>query len=111
MPIWYNASDVVILTSLWEGSPNVIKEAMACNRPIVATNVGDIDFLLGDTPNCYVTDFTIAKTAIQIDAALKTHTNSSFTPIRERINILKLDSHSIALKIIGHYNSLIKKCN
>lgn len=42
VPIWLNASDVVLLTSLHEGSPNVIKEALACNVPIVAVDVGDV---------------------------------------------------------------------
>lgn len=42
VPLWLNASDVVLLTSLHEGSPNVIKEALACNVPIVSVDVGDV---------------------------------------------------------------------
>ena len=38
MPLWINSADVVMLVSLWEGSPNVIKKVMACNRPIVSTD-------------------------------------------------------------------------
>ncbi len=42
MPYYYNAADVVLVTSKREGSPNAVREALACNRPVVATDVGDI---------------------------------------------------------------------
>ena len=35
IPYIINASNVVLISSLWEGSPNVIKEAMACNVPAI----------------------------------------------------------------------------
>src|SRR5690625_1646245 len=57
--IYMNAADVVTLTSLREGSPNVIKEAMACNRPIVVTDVGDTAWVIKDTVGCYVSGFSV----------------------------------------------------
>jgi glycosyltransferase involved in cell wall biosynthesis len=42
MPLYYRAADVLLCASKAEGSPNVIKEALACNLPIVSTPVGDV---------------------------------------------------------------------
>lgn len=50
------AADVMLLSSYSEGSPNVIKEAMACNCPIVSTNVGDVPERLSGLDGCFVLD-------------------------------------------------------
>jgi glycosyltransferase involved in cell wall biosynthesis len=42
MPLLMSAADCLIVTSAVEGSPNVVKEALMCNLPVVATPVGDI---------------------------------------------------------------------
>jgi len=105
-PIWYNAADVVILTSLWEGSPNAIKEAMACNRPIVSTNVGDVSWLFGDIPGCYLTDFNAKVCADNITKALLFSIEKGGTNGRERIIKLRLENRQVSEAIANLYKSV-----
>ena len=103
-----NKSDLVLLTSFWEGSPNIIKEAMVCNRPIVATDVGDIKWLFGDEPGHFLTNFEPDDVAEKITQAVEFSKKYGRTKGRDRIIKLGLDSETIADSIIGVYNSVLE---
>jgi glycosyltransferase involved in cell wall biosynthesis len=47
--VWMAAADLVTLPSYMEGCPNVVLEALACGRPVVATNVGGIPEIMSET--------------------------------------------------------------
>lgn len=49
-----NAVDVCLMTSHTEGSPQFVKEAMACNCPVVSVNVGDVEGLLQGVEHCRI---------------------------------------------------------
>lgn len=107
IPIWINASDVVILTSHREGSPNVIKEAMACNRPIVTTNVGDVGWLLDSLEGCFIASSSPNDFAEKVESAIEFSKKNRETKGRVRIKYLNLDSASVAKKIIQLYQELL----
>ena len=102
-----NAVDAVLLTSFSEGSPQFIKEAMACNCPIVATDVGDIKWILGDAEGCFLTSFDPQDIAEKIKLALKFSETNGRTRGRDRIIELGLDSTSIAKKVINVYEKIL----
>ncbi len=102
IPYYLSAADVIILTSKWEGSPNVIKEAMACNCPIVSTDVGDVKEVIRDTEGCYITSFKPEDVAEKLKMALDfgQRTNG-----REKIR--HLDDKIIAERLIEVYKSVL----
>jgi teichuronic acid biosynthesis glycosyltransferase TuaC len=104
---YYNAADVLLLTSFHEGSPNVIKEAMACNCPIVATDVGDVRWVIGSTEGCYISSFDPAEFAGKIELAIDFREKYGQTNGRKRIIELGLDSENIAKTIVSIYEELI----
>lgn len=98
-----NASNVVLVTSIYEGSSNIIKEAMACNTPIVTTDVGDSREMLGNINGCYISDFNPENIAKAILNALNFNGK---TNAREFI-IENLSSDIIAKKIKAIYEHII----
>lgn len=54
MPLYFNAADVLVLTSRSEGSPTCIKEALACEVPVVSVDVGDAARLLTGVSGSFI---------------------------------------------------------
>lgn len=103
VPLYMNASDVVCLTSLWEGSPNVIKEAMACNVPIVSTPVGDVEWLLNGVDGCFIANFNFEEYANQVKQALLFTKENQNTNGIQKLLKLGIDDKSIAENIVKIY--------
>jgi len=106
--LYLNAAECLLLPSLWEGSPNVIKEAVACNCPIVATDVGDVRWVLGDTQGCYISSFDEGDFASKLKQALSFAASKGRTKGRERIKALGLDAETVAKKIKTIYEKVLE---
>jgi glycosyltransferase involved in cell wall biosynthesis len=105
MPCYMNASDVLLLTSTHEGSPNVVKEALACNVPVVSTDVGDVRQRIGNIEGCIVCTDDQAQT---ISSALcKVLTRGARIAGRE--TVLDLDESRLAQKMLAVYKQAINK--
>lgn len=98
------ACDVFCLPSKSEGSPQALKEAMACNCPIVATDVADIKHLLGDVEGHYLCDFSPQSLAVKLKEAFA---YGKRTAGRNRIEKLGLDNKAVASKLVDIYKSIV----
>ena len=104
IPYYMNAADVMILPSLIEGSPNVVKEAMACNLPLVSTDVGDVKEIAGGIDSCRIVDRDPHQfaCAVQEIVDIGKRTNG-----REAIEYLRIEM--IAKELTNYYRYLAEK--
>lgn len=101
------AADVLLLTSQSEGSPNVIKEAMSCNCPIVSTDVGDVKWVTEGVDGTYVAEeSTPNSVSIAIQKALSFRDR---TEGRQAIITKGLTTKMIANRIVQLYKGISNK--
>lgn len=105
--ILLNAVDFLLLTSFSEGSPQIIKEAMACNCPIVATDVGDIKEIIDNTEGCYITTFDPIDVSEKINKAVEYAKTKGKT--NGRIKIKQFDNKIIAKKVYNVYKWVLNE--
>ena len=102
--LWMCAANCLLLTSKTEGSPQVIKEAMACGCPIVSVDVGDVAERTSGVEGCYVVRTREPKDiAVALQKALA-HVGK--TNGRERIKEMGLSNEQVAERLMAIYQSL-----
>jgi teichuronic acid biosynthesis glycosyltransferase TuaC len=102
VPSVLNAASVLLLTSTHEGSPNVVKEALACNLAVVSVDVGDVSERLAGIEGCYLAEATPEDLAAKLRAVLE---RSARVQARDRIRDLSVEN--VARSLASVYAELV----
>ncbi len=99
----FYAADALLMTSFTEGSPQVIKEAMACSCPIVSVDVGDVAERIAGLDKCYIAERTSEDIAAKLQLVLQ---DTCRTQGREQLLAMGLDNKQVAEKLIVIYKTV-----
>ncbi|WP_377145206.1 glycosyltransferase family 4 protein [Mucilaginibacter lutimaris] len=101
--------DCLLMTSHSEGSPQIIKEAMAGGVPIISANVGDVELVISDVENCCV--INTYDPGDYIDEIMKLtalEPQQRITNGKHKLSLLGFDQQSVCSKVYELYRSLAK---
>ncbi len=105
MPYYYNAADVVLQTSYCEASPTVVKEALACETPVVSTDTGDTRDIIEGVDSCALCPEDPRELARYLVAAVGNRSRNA----RRRLLDLQLDLSQVAQRIIAVYEQVAEQ--
>ena len=104
IPYYMSVSALHLLTSDFEGSPNSVKECLACNTPIVTCPVGNVEDLIGDVDGCFISkSFDANELAELVEKCLQ---NKEFTG-RDKLLSKNLDINSVAVNLKEIYKTIM----
>ena len=106
VPIWMNASDALLLTSVHEGSPTVVKEALACGLPVVSVDVGDVAERIDGIAGCH-----LALPEPKDLAAKMRLVQRADCRVNAREKIQELSVANIAFKLESFYRDTLSRWN
>lgn len=102
----YNSADCLLMTSISEGSPQVVKEAMSCNLPVVSVPVGDVSVITASVPHCHVSKGHDAEELCNLVlAVLETDVQAAHLIREAFIEKEMYDNHSITQRLVENYES------
>ncbi len=104
IPFYLNAADCLLCTSDAEGSPTIIKEAMACNLPIVSVDVGDVRQRLEHVQNCLIRERDPAALAEGLVRLLKSGQRSD-----GRHHVDDVSNHACRDRLLDVYRSVLQE--
>jgi teichuronic acid biosynthesis glycosyltransferase TuaC len=109
MPFYMSACDALVFTSREEGSPNAVKEALACDLPVVSVAVADVPLRLQGIPGCEVcADDSPPTIAAALERTLRRNARSGG---RGREAACQLDERLLTGRVIDIYRSVLANGN
>jgi glycosyltransferase involved in cell wall biosynthesis len=104
MPLYYGAANALLLTSEWEGSPNVVKEALACALPVVSVPTGDVAERLAGLEDCAM----CPRDPVALGEALHRIVDRPRSQaLRDAVS--RLDLASVAERVVGVYDEVLRR--
>jgi glycosyltransferase involved in cell wall biosynthesis len=101
VPVWLNAASAILITSTHEGSPNAVKEALACDVPVVSVDVGDVGERIRGIDGCFIANPTPKDLAAKVARVLERR-----EPIDARRRVGELRLERVAEKVTNIYETL-----
>ncbi len=100
-----NACDALLLTSLHEGSPDLVKEAMACNLPVVSVPCGDVPERLQSVSPGSIQPYEAGALAGSLEQVLRSGHRSNG---REQLFAQGLDIHGVTGRVLAVYRQALE---
>jgi teichuronic acid biosynthesis glycosyltransferase TuaC len=104
IPYYLGAADAMVFTSMQEGSPNAVKEALACDLPVVSVAVGDTPERLRGVEGCELcNDERPEALAAALERVLRRGGR-----VRGREAVRHLDERLLTERVVGIYESVLR---
>jgi len=103
MPLYLNAADALLITSEHEGGPLILREALACNLPVVSVDIGDARQRLSRVPGCALIERDTPEEVARGLVAVLTKK----TCVSGEAGIADLDDHAIAARVLNVYHEAV----
>lgn len=104
VPLYMNAAEALLMTSEFEASPVSVREALACDLPVLSTRVGDVETVLDGIEGCYIVEPEAGDIADKLEKTL--HRDAPFT---SRWKMAEYSLPNTAVKLIKIYESLSRR--
>jgi teichuronic acid biosynthesis glycosyltransferase TuaC len=104
MPLWLNAANAVLVTSDYEGFGMAAVEALACDVPVLSTDVGIAPYALGGIEGCLCAPFDVSAWA----AVARGHLEATDPRVDGASRAATISAEGMAERVIEAYRAVLE---